>query len=112
MTEQELKNSLQPVIESLQKFCSSFNNAPPEQQDDKKEEQIDKTIYSLDATLYTNLEPLTPTMSKGRVRIFYTGLNRNRTYISEDFANQLISSLPYSLIRDISLLIVLNLLDI
>lgn len=40
-------------------------------------------------------------MSKGRVRIFYRGLNRNRTFISEDFANQLIKSLPYCPVKGI-----------
>ncbi len=40
-------------------------------------------------------------MSKGRVRIFYTGFNRNRTYISDDFANQLIASLPYTPVKGI-----------
>ena len=52
-------------------------------------------------TLYGNLEPFDDSKSKCRVRIFYKGLNRNRTYISEDFANQLISSLPYSPVKGI-----------
>jgi len=55
----------------------------------------------LDVTLYGMNETLSPTLSKCRVRIFYKGLNRNRTYISEDFANQLIQSLPYTPIKGI-----------
>lgn len=100
MIEQELAQAFQPIIDSLSKFCTQFNHDAPAQQEDK-EKEIDKSIYALEATLYTNLEPLTPTMSKGRVRIFYTGLNRNRTYISEDFANQLINSLPYTPVKGI-----------
>lgn len=37
-----------------------------------------------------------PLLSKGRVRIFYKGLNRNLTYIDETFAEKLIASLPYT----------------
>lgn len=32
---------------------------------------------------------------------FYRGMNRNRTFITEDFANQLIQSLPYTPIKGI-----------
>lgn len=56
---------------------------------------------NFDVTLYGKLEPFNESLSKCRVRIFYRGLNRNRTYISEDFANQLISSLPYTPIKGI-----------
>lgn len=52
-------------------------------------------------TLYGNLESYDDSKSKCRVRIFYKGFNRNRTYISEDFANQLIASLPYAPIKGI-----------
>jgi len=58
-------------------------------------------VYKLNVTLYTDLEPINDTTSKGRVRIFYTGLNRNRTFISEEFANQLIESLPYTPVKGI-----------
>jgi hypothetical protein len=47
---------------------------------------IKDSMRRLDVTLYGNVETLTPTLSKCRVRIFYKGLNRNRTYIDEDFA--------------------------
>lgn len=55
----------------------------------------------LDVTLYGNSQNLTPTLSKCRARIFYKGMNRNHTYISDDFANQLITSLPYTPIKGI-----------
>lgn len=55
----------------------------------------------LDVTLYGNMEKVNDTISKCRVRIFYKGMNRNRTFISDDFANQLIASLPYTPIKGI-----------
>lgn len=62
----------------------------------------DKTVpRNLDVTFYGELEPYNEALSKCRVRIFYRGLNRNRTYITEDFANQLIASLPYTPIKGI-----------
>lgn len=63
--------------------------------------QFNDIIYRLDVTTYGNLTKVTDTISKCRVRIFYKGLNRNRTYISDDFADQLISSLPYAPIKGI-----------
>lgn len=60
-----------------------------------------KIPTTLDVSLYGNLETLTDTLSKCRVRIFYKGMNRNRTFISEDFANQLINSLPYTPVKGI-----------
>ena len=56
---------------------------------------------TFDVTIYGNLEPVNETISKSRVRIFYKGMNRNRTFISEDFANQLITSLPYTPVKGI-----------
>ena len=56
---------------------------------------------TLDVTIYGNAQRLTDTLSLSRVRIFYKGMNRNRTFISEDFANQLIASLPYTPIKGI-----------
>lgn len=55
----------------------------------------------LDVSLYGNLESVSSTLSKCRVRIFYKYMNRNRTFISDDFANQLIESLPYTPIKGI-----------
>ena len=60
-----------------------------------------KVPLTFDVNLYGNLEQYDESKSKCRVRIFYKGLNRNRTYISDDFANQLIASLPYAPIKGI-----------
>lgn len=62
---------------------------------------LQDNMRQLDVKLYGNQESISPTLSKCRVRIFYKGLNRNRTYISEDFANQLIQSLPYTPVKGI-----------
>lgn len=51
--------------------------------------------------VYGKPEQLTPTLSKCRVRIFYKGMNRNRTFITEEFAQQLIDSLPYTPVKGI-----------
>lgn len=60
-----------------------------------------KVPLEFEVSLYGALEQFDDSKSKCRVRIFYKGLNRNRTYISEDFANQLISSLPYAPVKGI-----------
>lgn len=63
--------------------------------------QIDESYRNLDVVVYSEPEPISKTLSKCRVRIFYRGLNRNRTFISDDFAQQLINSLPYTPIKGI-----------
>lgn len=42
------------------------------------------------------IQEISPIISKARVRIFYTGLNRNLTYITEEFAEKLLRTLPYT----------------
>lgn len=61
----------------------------------------DDICLKLDVSIYGQITKLTETLSTCRVRIFYKGMNRNRTYISDDFANQLIASLPYAPIKGI-----------
>lgn len=63
--------------------------------------KIDNDILKMDVTLYDKVIPISETISKCRVRIFYKGFNRNRTYITESFANELINSLPYTPIKGI-----------
>lgn len=60
-----------------------------------------KIPTTFNVTMYGDMQPVTDTTSKCRVRIFYRGMNRNRTFISEDFANQLIASLPYAPVKGI-----------
>ena len=47
--------------------------------------QFDETMTKLNVTLYGNIEKISDTLSKCRVRIFYKGINRNRTFITEEF---------------------------
>ena len=55
-------------------------------------------INTFQVSVYGNLTPFekNPLLSLARVRIFYKGLNRNRTFITDEFAEKLISSLPYT----------------
>ena len=56
------------------------------------------SINNFEVSIYGNLVPFekNPLLSLARVRIFYKGLNRNRTFITDEFADKLISSLPYT----------------
>jgi archaellum component FlaC len=40
-------------------------------------------------------------MTRGRCRVFYKGLNRNGTYITDEFARKLIKSAPYTPVKGI-----------
>lgn len=42
-----------------------------------------------------NFEQVTPLISKGKLSIFYKYKNRNKGYITDEFAEKLISTLPY-----------------
>lgn len=57
--------------------------------------------FEFPITLYGALEEYNQVLTKGRCRIFYKGGNRNRTYITDEFAEQLIASLPYTPIKGI-----------
>lgn len=52
-------------------------------------------------TVYGNLEKLNDVISIGRCRIFYKYANRNATYITDEFAEQLIKTLPYTPVKGI-----------
>lgn len=58
-------------------------------------------ITSFPVTLFGQLEQYNQTISKVRVRVFYRGKNRNGSYITDDFAKTLISSIPYAPIKGI-----------
>lgn len=57
--------------------------------------------FEFPVTIYNILEQFTPTLSRARVRIFYKGANRNGSFISDEFAEKLISSLPYAPVKGI-----------
>ena len=52
-------------------------------------------------TVYGNLEKYNETISKGRCRIFYKYGNRNGTYITDEFAEKLLSTIPYAPVKGI-----------
>lgn len=54
-----------------------------------------------DVSIYGEGKQVSATRTQNRLRIFYTGMNRNRTYISDEFAKELINSLPYTPIKGI-----------
>lgn len=58
-------------------------------------------ITDFPVTLYGNLEKYSETISKGRCRIFYKGGNRNGTYITDEFAEKLLASIPYAPVKGI-----------
>ena len=57
------------------------------------------TTFSL--SIYGDVTSYNEVLSKARCRIFYTGPNRNGTYITEEFAEKLVSTLPYVPVKGI-----------
>ncbi|MCI7336865.1 MAG: hypothetical protein MSH35_09150 [Lactobacillus amylovorus] len=57
-----------------------------------------KTLFNL--TTY-NLEKFNDVITKARCRIFYKYGNRNGTYITDEFAEKLVATLPYTPIKGI-----------
>ena len=64
---------------------------------DKEKDNL--TTFSL--SIYGNIADYNEVLSKGRCRIFYTGANRNRTFITQEFAEKLIKTLPYTPVKGI-----------
>lgn len=62
---------------------------------------MDNELKFFSVSIYGNLEPFNEVISKARVRIFYKGFNRNGTYITDEYAEKLISTLPYAPIKGI-----------
>ena len=65
------------------------------------EGHMDKSLYEFPVTVYGNLEKYNEVLSKARCRIFYKYENRNGTYITEDFAERLVATLPYVPVKGI-----------
>ncbi len=59
------------------------------------------SIINFNLSLFGDITQRTSTLSHARVRIFYTGINRNSIYISEEFAQKLLSTLSYAPIKGI-----------
>lgn len=58
-------------------------------------------VTNFPITVYGNMEKFSDTISKGRCRVFYKGHNRNGTYITDEFAEKLIKSAPYTPVKGI-----------
>lgn len=57
--------------------------------------------FELPVTVYGNLEKYNDVISKGRCRIFYKGANRNGTFITDEFADKLLSTIAYAPVKGI-----------
>lgn len=62
-------------------------------------EKDNLTTFSL--SIYGDVVGYNEVLSKGRCRIFYTGANRNGTFITQEFAEKLVSTLPYVPVKGI-----------
>lgn len=62
---------------------------------------MDKKLFEFDVCIYGGLEKYNEVLSKARCRIFYKYENRNGTYITDEFADKLLSSLPYAPVKGI-----------
>ena len=62
---------------------------------------IEKIIREFPVSVYGNLTKYSDTISKARCRIFYKYANRNGTYITDEFAEKLLSSIPYTPVKGI-----------
>jgi hypothetical protein len=52
--------------------------------------------YEFECVPYGELEQVTPLISKGRLKIYYIGKNRNMSYITKLFSDKLQAYLPYT----------------
>ena len=59
------------------------------------------TIREFPVTVYGNLTKYSETISKARVRVFYKYENRNGTYITDEFAEKLLSTIAYAPVKGI-----------
>ena len=61
----------------------------------------EKISLNMPVTVYGKLEKYNDVISKGRCRIFYKYGNRNGTYITDEFAEKLLASVPYAPVKGI-----------
>lgn len=58
-------------------------------------------LATFSLSIYGDVVGYNEVLSKARCRIFYTGANRNGTFITEEFAEKLVSTLPYVPVKGI-----------
>lgn len=64
-------------------------------------DEKDLIVTDIPVTVYGNLEKYNNVISKGRCRIFYKGANRNGTFITDEFADKLLSTIAYAPVKGI-----------
>lgn len=62
---------------------------------------MEKALFNFSVQVYGDFVKYSETISQGRCRIFYKGPNRNGSYITAEFAEKLLSSLPYTPVKGI-----------
>lgn len=62
---------------------------------------MSKSEFEFPISIYGQITVYNDVLSKARCRIFYKGANRNGTFITDEFANELISTLHYVPIKGI-----------
>lgn len=62
---------------------------------------MSKSEFEFPISIYGQITQVNDVLSKARCRIFYKGSNRNGTFITDEFANELISTLHYVPIKGI-----------
>ncbi len=60
-----------------------------------------KSQIEFPVSIYGNVEKYNDVFSKARCRVFYKGANRNGTYITDEFADELISTFQYIPVKGI-----------
>ena len=58
-------------------------------------------ITNFPVSVYGKMEKFSDTISRGRCKVFYKGRNRNGTFITDEFAQKLINSAPYTPVKGI-----------
>ena len=62
---------------------------------------MSKSEFEFPVSIYGQITQFNDVLSKARCRIFYKGSNRNGTFITDEFANELISTLHYVPVKGI-----------
>lgn len=62
---------------------------------------MNKSLYNFTVQVYGELNKYNEVLSRARCKIFYKYENRNGTYITDEFANKLLSSLSYVPVKGI-----------
>ena len=55
---------------------------------------MNSSIPTSTSVEFVNVSPLNPLISKCEIKVLYTGLNRNRSFITKEVANKMAESLP------------------